>query len=187
MGPGFRSVISGAWPGVIPRSPRLPCAITISTRPEKISASALTMSQWIVMAIRLPHVRLLPSAQGLQFLGFLDGFVDAANHVERLLRQVIVVTFQDAAEASDGVLQGNVLARGAGEDFGHEERLGQEALDLTSTGYQLLVRFGQLVHTEDRDDVLQFLVALQYVLHATRGLVVLLTNHQRIELTGGGV
>src|SRR5690606_2783850 len=78
--------------------------------------------------------------RGLQFLGFLDGFVDAANHVERLLRQVIVVTFQDAAEASDGVLQGNVLARGAGEDFGHEERLGQEALDLTSTGYQLLVR-----------------------------------------------
>src|SRR5690606_14315111 len=87
----------------------------------------------------------------------------------------------------DGVLQGNVLARGAGEHFGHEERLGQEALDLTSTGYQLLVGFRQLVHAEDRDDVLQLLVALQNVLHATRGLVVLLANHLRVQLAGGGV
>lgn len=45
---------------------------------------------------------------------------------------MIVVTFQNAAETSDGVLQGNVLTWRAGEDFGHEERLRQEALDLTS-------------------------------------------------------
>src|SRR5690606_33784666 len=92
-----------------------------------------------------------------------------------------------AAEAGYGVLQGHVLAWRAGEDFGHEERLGQEALNLTSTGYQLLVGFGQLVHPQDRDDVLQFLVTLQHVLNATSGLVVLGTDDVRIQLTAGGV
>src|SRR5690606_15324943 len=49
------------------------------------------------------------------------------------------------------------------------------------------VGFGQFVHAEDRDDVLQLLVALQHVLHAASGVVVLLADHQRIQLTGGGV
>src|SRR5690606_37656243 len=123
----------------------------------------------------------------LQFLGFLDGFVDGANHVERLLRQVIVLTGQDAGETTDGLLQRHVLAGGTGEHFGHVERLRQEALDLTGAGHQLLVGLGQLVHTQDGDDVLQFLVALQHVLHAARGVVVLLAHHQRVQRTAGGV
>ena len=51
----------------------------------------------------------------------------------------------------------------------------------------LLVFFRQLVHAEDRDDVLQFLVTLQHGLHAARGVVVLLADDQRIELAAGGV
>jgi hypothetical protein len=50
-----------------------------------------------------------------------------------------------------------------------------------------LVVFGQLVHTEDRDDVLQFLVTLQNVLNAASTVVVLLADDQRIQLTAGGV
>lgn len=65
-------------------------------------------------------------ALGLQFLGFLDRFFDAADHVERLFWQVVVVTVEDAFEASNGVFQGNVFTRGTGEDFSHEERLRQE-------------------------------------------------------------
>src|SRR5690606_24773447 len=53
--------------------------------------------------------------------------------------------------------------------------------------YQLLVFLGQLVHTQDRDDVLQLLVALQNVLNATGNFVVLLTDDQRIQRTAGGV
>ena len=40
----------------------------------------------------------------------------------------------------------------------------------------------QLVHAQDRDDVLQFLVALQHCLHAARRVVVLLADHERVEL-----
>src|SRR5690606_38179504 len=68
-----------------------------------------------------------------------------------------------------------------------EERLGQEALDLTGAGHHQLVFLGQFVHAEDGDDVLQFLVALQHGLHAAGGVVVLGTDHQRVEETGGGV
>src|SRR3546814_16707446 len=96
---------------------------------------------------------------------------------------MVVVAIEDAGETTDGVLQRNVLAWRASEDFGHEERLGQEALDLTSAGYQLLIGLGQFVHTEDRNDVLQLFVALQHVLNAASGVVMLLADHQRIQLT----
>src|ERR1700739_1931632 len=126
-------------------------------------------------------------APGLQFLGFLDRFFDAADHVERLFWQMGVVTVEDAFEASNGVFQGNVFPRSTGEDFSHEERLRQEALDLTSTVYQLLVGFRQLVHTQDRDDVLQLFVTLQHVLNAASGLVVIVADHGRVQLTRGRV
>jgi hypothetical protein len=121
-------------------------------------------------------------APGLQLLGFLDRFFDAADHVERLFRQMVVVTGEDAFEASNGVFQGNVFTRGTGEDFSHEERLRQEALNLTSAGYQLLVGFRQLVHTQDRDDVFQLFVALQDILNAASGVVVVLTDNVRVQL-----
>ena len=54
-------------------------------------------------------------------------------------------------------LQGNVLARRTGEDFRYEERLGQEALDLTARATSSLSASGQFVHAQDRDDVLQLL------------------------------
>jgi hypothetical protein len=41
-----------------------------------------------------PDERPLP-APGLQFLGFLDRFFDAADHVERLFWQVVVVAVED--------------------------------------------------------------------------------------------
>src|SRR3546814_13203624 len=74
------------------------------------------------------------------------------------------------------------LARRAGEDFGDVERLRQEALDLARAGDGLLVVFRQLVHAEDRDDVLQFLVALQHALHVAGSVVVLVADHVRVEL-----
>jgi hypothetical protein len=54
----------------------------------------------------------------------------------------------------------------AGELFGHVEGLGEEALDLAGAGHGQAVFFGQFVHAQDGDDVLQFLVALQDLLHA---------------------
>src|SRR5690606_10014274 len=136
----------------------------------------------------LPRFSARRSGRGpLHFACFLYRFVDGADHVESLLRQVIVITVQDALEATDGFLQGHILAGCAGEDFGHVEGLRQEALDLTGTGNQLLVFLGQFIHTQDRDDVLQLLVALQNILNAAGHFVVLLADHQRIQRTAGGV
>src|SRR5690606_32062180 len=120
-------------------------------------------------------------------LRLLDRFLDAADHVERLLRQVIVLAVDDALEAADGVLQRHVLARRTGEHLGDVERLREEALDLARAGHGQLVVLAQLVHAQDRDDVLELLVLLQRGLDAARGLVVLVADHVRVELARGRV
>ena len=50
-----------------------------------------------------------------------------------------------------------------------------------------LVLFGELVHAQNRDDVLQRLVALQHLLHLARDRVVLLADDQRREHARGRV
>lgn len=42
--------------------------------------------------------------------------------------------------------------------------------------YSQLVLFGQLIHTQDSDDILEGLVVLEDLLDSGGGLVVLLTN-----------
>jgi hypothetical protein len=74
----------------------------------------------------------------------------------------------------------------AGELFGHVEGLGEEALDLAGAGDGQAVLFGQFVHAQNRDDVLQFLVALQDLLHAAGDLVVLFADDLGGENGGGG-
>src|SRR5690606_8886003 len=54
-------------------------------------------------------------------------------------------------------------------------------------GHGLLVLFAQLVHAQDRDDVLELLVLLQRGLDLARDLVVLGSDHVRVELARGGV
>ena len=46
-----------------------------------------------------------------------------------------------------------------------------------------LVFLGQFIHTQNRDDVLQFLIALQDALNLLGHIIMLLTNHQRVQLT----
>src|ERR1700761_7616640 len=123
MWPGFRRVISGAWRGVMPSSPSSPVATTITASPWKISASALTMSQRMVLITlslrptyrteRMRFCRRHPvlgdagsngrsgGLLGAHLFGLLDGLVDAADHVERLLRDVVHVAVDDHLEAAD--------------------------------------------------------------------------------------
>ena len=58
---------------------------------------------------------------------------------------------------------GTYLPGETGELLGDEERLRQELLDLTRARDGELVLFRQFVDAEDRDDVLQVLVALQHL------------------------
>src|SRR5690606_32681884 len=138
----------------MPSSPSSPVATTRVASPWKISCSALTMSQRMV-------VLMIGFSLSGDLAGLLDRFVDGADHVERLLRQVVVLAVHDALEAADGVLQRDVLARRAGEHLGHVERLAEEALDLAGARHRQLVLFRKLVHAQDRDDVLELLVLLQ--------------------------
>ena len=111
--------------------------------------------------------------------GFFEGFVDRADHVERLFRQMIALASHNHLEAANRFGQAHILAGGTGKHFGDVERLGQKTLDLAGTGHRQLVFRGQLVQAQNRNKVAQLLVALQRTLHRTGASVVLFTDHGR--------
>jgi hypothetical protein len=100
---------------------------------------------------------------------------------------VVELAAHHALERLHGVLQLHVLARRARELLGHEEGLRQEALDAARPAHDHLVLFGQLVHPQDGDDVLQLLVALQDALHRGGRAVVPLADVLRVQDAAGGV
>src|SRR5215212_174829 len=101
----------------MPSSPASPGSATKRASPEKIDSSALTTSTRMVWV----------GSMSADLLGLLERFVDGADHVERLLGQVVALAVGDHLEAADGFRQRHVLAGRAGEHFGHVERLRQEA------------------------------------------------------------
>ena len=115
-----------------------------------------------------------------------DYVFDAALEVEGLLGDVIVLAFDDLLEGADGVFDLDVGAGDAGEDFGYVEGLRKEALHLAGAGDGDLVLFGELVDTEDGDDVLKVLVTLEDLLDALSHVVVLLADDARRENARGG-
>src|SRR5882672_12210281 len=147
----------------MPSSPASPGRTTNSASPDQMLASALTTSTWRVAAAML-----------LQRLRLLERLFDRADQIEGLFGESVAFAVHDHLEALDRVLERHVLAFLAGEVLGHEHRLGQEALDLARAPHRELVLGRELVHPEDRDDVAQFLVALQHRLHRARGAVVVL-------------
>jgi len=98
-----------------------------------------------------------------------------------------VLAVDDLLEAADRLGDRDVLSRRAGECLGDEERLRQEALDAARPADDQLVLVRQLVDTEDRDDVLQLLVALEDLLDAVGDREVLLAEDVRLEDRRGRV
>uniref|UniRef100_A0A182P1D5 Prokaryotic-type class I peptide chain release factors domain-containing protein n=1 Tax=Anopheles epiroticus TaxID=199890 RepID=A0A182P1D5_9DIPT len=122
-----------------------------------------------------------------QTLCLLDDLLDRADHVEGNLRQMVQLTVQDLGEALDGFLQRHQFAGMASEHLSDLERLRQETLDLAGAGDRQLVLLGQLIHTQDGNDILQGLVVLQNLLHATGNVVVLGTDDVRVHDTRGRI
>src|SRR6266545_1474992 len=147
-----RAARVGACPGRMPRSPATERASTKSASPAQTSRSGVTRC-------RSRGIRLFPFPGELP--GLLLGLLDPAHVEERLLRQVVVVAAGQCVEGGDGLLQRYGLAGHPGELLGHVERLRQEALDLAGAvdGDPVLLR--QLVDAQDRDDVLELVVALE--------------------------
>ena len=102
--------------------------------------------------------------------------VQTAAHEERLLGHVVVLAVGDLVERLDGLGDRDRRALEAGELLGDVGVLRQEPLDPAGPGDDDLVLLGQLVDTEDRDDVLQLLVALQDLLDPDRAVVVVLAD-----------
>lgn len=124
---------------------------------------------------------------GSQLLGLGNSVLDATNHVESVLGQVVVLTVQDLLEGSDGLLQSHQLTGDTSENLGDSEWLGQESLDLSGSLDGQLVGLGQLIHTQNGNDILQGLVSLQGLLDTGSNIVVLLTDNRGIQQSRLGV
>src|ERR1041384_8066527 len=86
--PGRTVEITGAWPCSTPKSPSLPGTTTMSASVASTSRSGMTRRK---ATLAIGSGRL-----GCELLGLGDGLVDRADHVERRLRQVVVVAGNDA-------------------------------------------------------------------------------------------
>src|ERR1700709_64728 len=139
----------------MPISPTSVRLDTCCTSPSKTSPSGVRTSTSSLCSAATSALR---RCRGLGVLGDL---IDRALHVEGALGEVVVLAVEDLAEAADGLGHRHVLAGAAGELFGDEERLREEALDLAGAGDRLPVLVGELVDAEDGGDVPELLVALQ--------------------------
>src|SRR5579862_503020 len=115
------------------------------------------------------------------FFGLLAHFLDSAYHVERLLGKIVVFSFDDFLEAAHCVFDFYVLPCKTRELLGYEHWLRQELLDFSSARYGLLVIVRQFFDSQNRDDVLQFLVPLKDRLHRSGYCVVFLSYCARIQ------
>src|ERR1700722_9329159 len=113
--------------------------------------------------------------------GLLAGLFDWSDHVESLLGQIVVLAFDDFLKSTNRVFDLHVFSRQAGELLRDEHRLRKELFDFARTSHRQLVVVGKFFDTENRDDVLQFLVALQHALHRTRYVVMFLADDARIQ------
>src|SRR4030095_6556970 len=132
------------------------------TSSEKATFSGVTISSFSVGAMARSHLH----------------FLDAALHVEVPLRHAVVHAVENLLEAAHRVRHCDLPPLAAGEHLRRRERLTEEALDLTSAINRQLVLRRELVHAQDRDDVLQVLEALQDLLHPPRHVVVLLPDRK---------
>ena len=106
------------------------------------------------------------------------------TYMNAVFGQMVPLALAQLLEAADRLGERRHLALLAGERLGHDERLRQELLDAPGPVHDLLVFLAQLLDAEDGDDVLQFAVALQDLLHAAGDGVVLLADVLRIENVG---
>lgn len=128
------------------------------------------------------------SKHGLcHFSSLLESLLQVSSHVERTLWVLVSLSLEEGSESFDGVWELDQLAWLSREDFTHEEWLGEESLNLSGSGDSDLVFFGQLVHTQNSDNILERLVVLEQLLHSSGGVVMQVSYNGRVEHSAGGV
>src|SRR5688500_18885611 len=136
-------------------------AITSSPAPAMRTTSPSRSTIW-----SLPPGITTPSGGLLHLLRLRPGLFQVADVEEGLFGEVVAFAFADVVEALEGLGDLGVGALLARELLGNEERLAEEPLDLAGAGDDQLVFFGEFVHAEDGDDVLEVAVALEHLLDA---------------------
>src|SRR3954463_12786368 len=167
--------ITGLWSAMMPISPARVRQFTTVASPDQTSRSAATRDTCMVFAIATPSLLaqcwVISGSQALLDLVPLAlDVVQTAAHEERLLSDVVVLAVGDLVECLDGLGHRDRRPLEAGELLGHVGVLRQEPLDAPGPADDDLVLLGQLVDTEDRDDVLQLLVALEDLLDPDRAV-----------------
>ena len=120
-----------------------------------------------------------------EFLTLCYGILNGADVKERLFWQVVHLTVENHVEALYCILYWHHYSRYASKLLCHGEWLREETLHTTCSVNGKFIFIRQLVHTEDGDDVLQFLVTLQYLLHTLSAVVVFLAHNERVEDSAG--
>lgn len=117
----------------------------------------------------------------------LEGLLHVTSHVESTFGVIVSLALEESTETVNGFGELDELTGLTGEDFTHEEWLGEESLDLSGTGDGELILFGELVHTENGDNILERLVILEELLNTTSSVVVNVSDDGRVEHSGGGI
>src|SRR5437867_12152912 len=97
------SVINGAWPGNTPRYPFAPGKVTSRTRVRSNCRVGVTIT-------RSMSPGSTPLNSCLHLFRFLQGFLNCTHHIKCLLRNIIVLAFDDFLEAAHSVFDLDVLA-----------------------------------------------------------------------------
>ena len=87
----------------------------------------------------------------------------------------------EALEPAHRIFDLHILTRDTRETLSYCERLCEEKLDPARACDDQLVFVRQLIDTENRDDFLQIVVSLQNLLDLLRNVIMLVTDHTRIE------
>jgi len=122
----------------------------------------------------------------IERLRFFHYVFDGADQIEGQFRRIVMLAGEDFLEGADGVFELDVLARKAGELFRYVEGLREELLDAAGAVDGLLVFIGELIDTEDGNDVLKIFVALKDALDLLRGVVMIVADDAGIENARGG-
>jgi hypothetical protein len=111
----------------------------------------------------------------------LESLLEVTGHVESTFGVIITSSLEECGEAVDGFGKLDELAWLSGEDLTHEEWLRQESLNLSGSGDGQLVLFGELVHTQNSDNILEGLVVLEELLHSSGAVVMDITNNGGVQ------
>src|SRR3989344_867064 len=107
-------------------------------------------------------------------------FVYASFEIERPFFFGVVLACQDLLESPYRFLPAYVLPRPAGKYLRNREGLGEKSLDPSGSRHGKLVFFGKLFHAEYGNNILEFLVALENLLHCSCGIIMLLAHNPGI-------